>query len=291
VRDIRGREQTRAGSLRYRFEPADDGTFEGDAMQDEDAKTTSSCAIAVMAKASIPGRTKTRLSPFVTPELAADLNTAFLRDVADNLLAAAALASIGPWMAYAPAGSQDFFARILPDGVGLLETTAPGFGACLYRAGTSLLAAGHESVCLLNSDSPTLPTGYLVAAATALAAPGDRVVLGPAIDGGYYLIGMKQPHRRLFEEVDWSTERVFRQTLERADELDLPVFLLPSWYDVDCEDALRVLIGELIESRPFRTVGSRPTSAAFTRRCLLRLLETVGAASGTDLKSRSSRVA
>ena len=260
-------------------------------MQDEGAKTTSSCAIAVMAKASIPGRTKTRLTPPLAPEQAADLNTAFLRDVADNLLAAVALASISPWMAYAPAGSQDFFARILPDGVSLLETTAPDFGACLYRASTSLLAAGHESVCLLNSDSPTLPTGYLVAAATALAAPGDRVVLGPATDGGYYLIGIKQPHRRLFQDVDWSTERVFRQTLARAEELGLPVVVLPSWYDVDCEDALHVLIGELIEGRPFRAVGSKPTGARFTLRYLMRLLETTGLAVNPAPASRSSLVA
>jgi hypothetical protein len=244
-----------------------------------------------MAKASIPGRTKTRLTPTLSPEQAADLNTAFLRDVADNLLAAAALASIAPWMAYSPAGCQDFFARTMPDGVGLLETVAPDFGVCLYRAAASLLAAGHDSVCLLNSDSPTLPTGYLVAAATALAAPGDRVVVGPATDGGYYLIGLKQPHRRLFQDVDWSTERVFRQTLARADELGLSVVVLPSWYDVDCEEALRVLIGELVEDRPFRAVGSRPTPAAFTRRALLRLLETRGLAAGSDEAPRSSLVA
>jgi uncharacterized protein len=260
-------------------------------MQDERARGTPGCAIAVMAKASIAGRTKTRLTPPLTHEQAADLNTAFLRDVADNLLAAAALANINPWMAYAPAGSRDFFARNLPDGIGLVETVAPDFGACLFRAAASLLTAGHESVCLLNSDSPTLPTGYLVAAATALAAPGDRVVVGPATDGGYYLIGIKQPHQRLFQDVDWSTERVFGQTLARAEELGLAVVVLPSWYDVDCEDALRVLIGELIESRPFRTVGSRPTPAAFTRRCLLRLLETVGVERGPDLTSQSSRVA
>jgi uncharacterized protein len=260
-------------------------------MQEESARATRDCAIAVMAKASIPGRTKTRLTPPLSPEQAADLNTAFLRDVADNLLAAAALASIAPWMAYSPAGSQDFFARTLPKGVSLLETVAPDFGTCLYRAATSLLAAGHESVCLLNSDSPTLPTGHLVAAATVLAAPGDRIVVGPATDGGYYLIGLKQPHRRLFQDVDWSTERVFRQTLMRADELGLPVVVLPNWYDVDCEEALRVLIGELVEDRPFRAVGSRPTPATFTRRALLRLLETTGLAAGSDEEPRSSLVA
>jgi uncharacterized protein len=260
-------------------------------MQEDSATGTSSCAIAVMAKASIPGRTKTRLTPPLTPEQSADLNTAFLRDVADNLLAAAALANISPWMAYAPAGSQDFFARNLPHGVGLLETVAPDFGVCLFRAATSLLAAGHESVCLLNSDSPTLPTGYLVAAATALAAPGDRVVLGPATDGGYYLIGIKQPHRRLFQDVDWSTERVFRQTLARAEELHLRVVVLPSWYDVDCDAALRVLIGELVDGRLFRAVGRNSTPAPFTRRYLLRLLETTGLAVGLEQASRSSLVA
>jgi uncharacterized protein len=243
------------------------------------------CAIAVMAKASIPGRIKTRLSPPLTPEQAAGLNTAFLRDAADNLLAAAALAEIRPWMAYAPAGSREFFARNLPDGIDLLETAAADFGECLFHAVHSLLGADHGAVCLLNSDSPTLPTGYLVAAAVALAAPGDRVVIGPATDGGYYLIGLKQPHRGLFQEIDWSTERVFGQTLARAGELGLPVVLLPSWYDVDDAAALRVLAGELFNGARFRTVGSTPTPADSTRRHLGCLLET------TDLASRLDRAA
>ena len=260
-------------------------------MHEDGAREATGCAIAVMAKASIPGRTKTRLTPLLTPEQAADLNTAFLRDAADNLLAAASLADIRPWMAYAPAGTRDFFARTLPDRVGLLETVAPDFGACLFHAAASLLEAGHGSVCLLNSDSPTLPIGYLVSASVALAAPGDRVVLGPATDGGYYLIGIKRPHRPLFEEIDWSTERVFRQTLARADGLDLPVVKLPSWYDVDDADALRTLIGEVIDGLPFRTVGATPTPATSTRRHLLRLLETTDLAPSLDRATRSSLVA
>jgi rSAM/selenodomain-associated transferase 1 len=260
-------------------------------MQEKWAPETPACAIAVMAKASIPGCTKTRLVPPLTLEQAADLNTAFLRDVADNLLSAATLANISAWMAYAPAGSRDFFTGNLSGSIGLIETVAPDFGACLFRAADALLAARHEAVCLLNSDSPTLPTGYLVAAATALAAPGDRIVLGPATDGGYYLIGIKQPHRRLFQDVDWSTERVLRQTLARADELGLPVVLLPNWYDVDDEAALRQLIAELVDGRPFRAVGSKPTPARFTRRRLLRLLETTDLAPGPGRAARSSLVA
>jgi rSAM/selenodomain-associated transferase 1 len=238
------------------------------------------CAIAVMAKASIPGRAKTRLAPPLTTEEAANLNTMFLRDIADAIIAASAFADIAPVMAYAPAGSAAFFHDILPAQVGLLETVAPGFGECLQRAATALLGAGHESVCLINSDSPTLPAAYLVSAATLLAAPGDRVVLGPSTDGGYYLIGLKRPHRRLFEDIDWSTERVAGQTLERARELGLAVHQLPSWYDVDDLAAMRLLMGELFEDRPFRVCGSRPTPASWTRRELARLL------ASTDLAER-----
>jgi uncharacterized protein len=239
-----------------------------------------SCAVAVMAKASIPGRAKTRLVPPVTVEDAAALNTSFLRDVADSLISASALANITGFLAFAPAGSAAFFRAIVPEHVGLLETVAPNFGNCLWHAATTLLAAGHDAVCLLNSDSPTLPTAYLVTAATVLAAPGDRIVLGPSTDGGYYLLGLKRPHRRLFEDIDWSTEKVSAQTLARAREIGLAVHQLPSWYDVDDLDALRLLVCELFEGRRFRAWGSKPTPATWTRRELERLLAT------TDLATK-----
>ncbi len=238
------------------------------------------CAIAVMAKASIPGRAKTRLTPPLTAAEAAGLNTAFLRDIADNLIGASAFANIVPYMAFAPAGSAPFFREVIPARIGLLETVAPTFGDCLYQAATALLDAGHAAACLLNSDSPTLPAAYLLAAATVLAAPGDRIVLGPSTDGGYYLIGLKRPHRRLFEDIDWSTERVAAQTLARARELGLAVLLLPSWYDVDDLHAMRLLVGELIDERRFRLWGSRPTPATWTRRELERLI------AGADLVAR-----
>ena len=168
---------------------------------------------------------------------------------------------------------------------------APSFGDCLFYAAATLLEAGHDAVCLLNSDSPTLPTAYLTAAATALAAPGDRIVLGPSTDGGYYLIGLKKPHRRLFQDIDWSTERVFAQTLARAREWGLPVHQLPTWYDVDDADALRLLMGELFEERPFRVWGSRPTPAVWTRRELRRLLADTNLADVLAVPARSSLVA
>jgi uncharacterized protein len=250
-----------------------------------------SCAIAVMAKASIPGRAKTRLVPPLTPAEAANLNTSFLRDVADNLIGASALADIAGFMAYAPAASARFFRDTLPDRIGLIETVAPSFGDCLFHAATTLLDAGHDAVCLLNSDSPTLPAAYLTAAATALAAPGDRIVLGPSTDGGYYLLGLKQPHRRLFQDIDWSTERVAAQTLARAREIGVPVHQLPSWYDVDDLTALRLLVGELFEDRRFRVWGSRPTPATWTRRELGRLLDTTDLAAKLAIPLPASLVA
>jgi rSAM/selenodomain-associated transferase 1 len=250
-----------------------------------------SCAIAVMAKASIPGCAKTRLNPPLALADAAALNTTFLRDIADNLIAASALANITGVMAYAPAGSVDFFRAILPKPIALLETVAQSFGECLFYAAATLLDSGHDAVCLLNSDSPTLPTSYLTAAATALAAPGDRIVLGPSSDGGYYLLGTKRPHRGLFEDIDWSTNRVSAQTLARARELSLPVHLLPTWYDVDDIDALRLLVGELFEERPFRIWGSRPTPAVWTRQELGRLLADSDLAETLAVTARSSLVA
>src|SRR5207237_7946303 len=117
---------------------------------------------------------------------------------------------------------------------------------------------------LVKSDSPTLPTELLVDAARALAAPGDRLVLGPAEDGGYYLIGLKQPHPRLFEDIAWSTDHVFRQTLDRSAELRLETVTLPAWYDVDDVASLRRLIDEL--GHPAPAGYAAPHTAAFLRR-------------------------
>jgi glycosyltransferase A (GT-A) superfamily protein (DUF2064 family) len=79
-----------------------------------------------------------------------------------------------------------------------------------------------------------------------LASPDDRIVLGPSDDGGYYLIGLKRPHREMFEKIDWSTERVLNQTIERATGIGLEVKLLPTGYDVDDGESLRQLCKELL---------------------------------------------
>jgi len=215
-----------------------------------------SCGIAFMAKASAPGRTKTRLVPPLTFDEAASLNTAFLQDVADNVLLAAQHtvphAGIAGYAAFGPPGSEEFFRRTLPPAIGLIEAWLPNFGDCLLHAIVEIFARGHRSAVVLNSDSPTLPTALLSETAEALAQPGDRAVLGPSSDGGYYLLGIKTPHRRLFEDIAWSTECVAAQTFERAREIGLEVYHLPVWYDVDDAESLRRLQNELGRSEPLR---------------------------------------
>ena len=166
--------------------------------------------------------------------------------------------------------SVAFFRDALPGEVGLLEAWWPDFGDCLYGAIDQLLALGHASAVVLNSDSPTLPTSLLVETAEVLSHPGDRAVLGPSTDGGYYLLGLKARHRRLFEDVTWSTDQVAEQTLARAAEIGLSVHLLPAWYDVDDAQSLSVLYGELFEDRPFSRRHDRHRAASSAR--LMRTL-------------------
>ena len=220
-----------------------------------------------MAKASVAGTVKTRLVPTLTHEEAAELNTCCLRDVAANIVAAARQAPIQGFAAYHPLGSEPFFDDLLPVGFKLLPPREPTIGRSLFHAARDLFYAGYDSVCLVNADSPTLPTEFLVETVFRLQEPGDRVILGPAADGGYYLIGLKQFHRRLFEEIDWSTERVFRQTLVRAGEVGVRVAPLPEWYDVDDEATLALLAREIGPCRsaasPYLKGFRAPSTTAF----------------------------
>jgi rSAM/selenodomain-associated transferase 1 len=236
------------------------------------------CAIAVMAKGPQPGRTKTRLIPPLTATEAAALSAAFLRDVTENIAAAGRVTPIAGFIAYAPVGTEALFDGHLAPGTRLVLADGgiaapPGvqaLGRSLLHAVQSLRAAGFGAVCLLNADGPTLPTAFLVRAAEALARPGKRVVLGPAEDGGYYLIGMTEPHTHLFEDIAWSTDRVADQTRERARALGLDLLELPPWYDVDDAASL----ARLLASFAAPPSGPRPFAAPATRawaRCTARV--------------------
>jgi len=138
------------------------------------------------------------------------------------------------------------YVDILPDGFSLLPQRGDKFGERLYFAVEDLFKCGFDSVCLIDSDSPTVPPENFAEAVELLSASEDRVVLGPSEDGGYYAIGLRKPHRRLFEQIDWSTEQVLNQTIQRATESGLEIKLLPTGYDVDDGASLRRLCNELL---------------------------------------------
>ena len=232
------------------------------------------CALALMAKVPFAGAVKTRLTPPLSPGEAGQLSTCFLRDMTTNMLGMIGDGTKGVVL-YTPANAEAFLHELIPDGFKLMAQRGETLGERLINAATDLLSNGFASVCLINSDSPTLPGEILKTAASWLAQDGDRVVLGPSEDGGYYLIGLKHPHHELFERIAWSTADVLAHTIERAANINLPVELLPTWYDVDDAATLRLLCEELsllTDGRGVQTQFRGGSEAPHTRKYLASLM-------------------
>ena len=230
------------------------------------------CALGIMTKAPQPGKVKTRLTPLLTSEEAAQLNICFLRDLAHSISLACSQSPARGVGIYTPHGSESAYENILSQDFLLIAQREGDFGQRLTFAAEDLFKAGFESVCLINSDSPTVPAASFAEAAIELANPGDRIVLGPSEDGGYYLIGMKRLHRRVFEEIDWSTNRVFEQTKERAAQVGLPVYELALGLDVDDRKTLAQLCKDLFEPNERLTTNL----ATNTRKFLGEVIEREG---------------
>lgn len=238
-------------------------------------KSRNGCALGVMAKAPVPGKVKTRLVPPFTNSEAATLGAYFLRDTINSIgRAIDAAPNANGVVVYAPADAASAFTDLLPDNFQLLAQRGASLGERLFNATEDLLACDFESVCLINADSPTLPCEYLSEAIARVSCAGDRVVLGQADDGGYYLIGLKLAHAQIFERIAWSTPQVLAQTIERAAEINLKVELLPAWYDVDDGASLEKLCAELFSTN--RNDANDKQNAKHTRAYLSALIEREG---------------
>ncbi len=240
-----------------------------------------------MAKAPRAGEAKTRLRPAVSAAQAAGLGAAFLQDITANLQLAARRAAIVPYVAFSPAGTEALFDGLVAPGTRMLladgSPPAPAgverFGRCLLHALRSLLALGHGAACVLNADSPTLPTRLLLEAHAILSQPGDRLVMGAADDGGYYLLGMKRAHAHVLSQIDWSTAHVAGQTRERAAQAGLEMIELDPWYDVDDPASLNRLLQDL--SCPSIEQGAFPAPHSTARLQEYGLLAPIHALAGT----------
>jgi rSAM/selenodomain-associated transferase 1 len=223
-------------------------------------------AIGIICKAPQPGRSKTRLAAAIGEIAASELSACFVRDVAAAIEAVPQILGRRGYGVYAPAGTEHIMRQLLPPGFGLLLQDGDNLGHVLLGATRALLLAGQDCVLLVNGDSPTLPHRFLAQAVEALREPGDRMVLGPASDGGYYLIGLKHAHQHVFRQIAWGTETVSRSTCERAAEIGLATTLLPEWYDVDDIETLHWLEEELAgHSTRFRDGGFAAASRVFLK--------------------------
>ena len=207
---------------------------------------------------------KTRLATAIGGVAASELAACFLRDVAAAVDAVPETLGGRGYGVYAPPGTERVLRDLFPSHFGLLLQAGDDFGDVLFGAARGLLAAGHDCVLLVNGDGPTLPPILLTQAIEALREPGDRMVLGPASDGGYYLIGLKLPHKHLFTQIKWGTETVARRTRERAAEIGLEATLLPEWYDIDNFETLGWLRDELAGTLArFRGGGNATATRAY----------------------------
>jgi rSAM/selenodomain-associated transferase 1 len=199
-------------------------------------------AIAVMARAPQPGQVKTRLVPPLSYERAAELYRCLLLD---KLQQVAEIPGVDPYLAYTPIEARPLMLAVLPEHFTLIPQAGSTLGDRLHRLSAILLERGHPATLLIDSDSPTLPTPYLLDAIARLQSGTTDLVLGPADDGGYYLIGLKRPCRALFDNIPWSGPTVLTDTLRRAATQRLQVAMLPSWFDIDTPDDLARLRHDL----------------------------------------------
>ncbi len=184
--------------------------------------------LIIFAKAPEPGAVKTRLSPFLSKTQAAELQKAFLED----LLQTTEIKNIERVIACRPTTDHPFFqACKTQHSLELIQQEGKDLGEGMKNSLQWGLKKGFKKVVIIGSDSPTLPAQFIADAFEALSK--NDVVLGPSLDGGYYLIGGITVIPTLFSGFAWGTETVLTQTLEKLNTEKIPFHLLPFWYDID----------------------------------------------------------
>ncbi|MFO7766215.1 MAG: TIGR04282 family arsenosugar biosynthesis glycosyltransferase [Pelovirga sp.] len=204
--------------------------------------------LGIFAKEPVPGRVKTRLSPPLSAVQAADIYLASLRETVQRMQT---LTDCDLAICYS--GDRDWFAETFP-GLALEPQYGDDLGARMAHSLSRWLAAGYDAAVLIGSDAPDLPTERIEQAFSALE--GADLVHGPAVDGGYYLVGESSHYDQLFSGIAWSTGSVLEQTLATATTLGLSSVLLQPWEDLDDLPALLRLVDRSPHSVTAKQVGT-----------------------------------
>lgn len=195
-------------------------------------------AIILFARDPVAGKVKTRLAPFLGEDLILELYTRFLNDSVEKICK---VSDVDRFIGVTPSDSTGYFARMsmnLKSAPKVFLQEGADLGEKMFNAFQARFDEGYEHVVIIGSDSPSLPVDYLERALNS----GKDLVIGPSTDGGYYLIGMtKNPVDVFSDGIDWGSEKVLAQTLERVLKSGASLELLPPWYDVDREEDLKFL--------------------------------------------------
>ncbi len=200
-------------------------------------------AIVIMAKAPKPNKVKTRLIPYLKPDLAALLYHNFLLDKTEQVKS---IEQSKFFIAYTPNNSENYFKKIAPD-FDLILQIGSDLGDRLVNVSNNIFNKGFKKVVILDSDTPNLPTKYIRQAIIGLET--SDMIIGPCEDGGYYLIGLKSPTPDVFKNIPWSTSNVVNITVKRAEAIGLKSSFLKYWYDIDTIEDLKRLKKDLENSK------------------------------------------
>lgn len=219
-------------------------------------------AIIVMCKAPVAGAVKTRLTTFLSPEEAADLAVCFAIDTAKKAQTVCENTII------AVAGDKNLLAENLPENLIWIEQRGADLGERMHNALVSAFQQNFSPLVVIGTDSPTLPAEFIANAIEILSKNHADAVLGESTDGGYYLIGLNEPNRQIFQNVTWSAPETFAETRRNVEQANLRFARLPVWYDVDLPEDLRRLKAEIENDSRARNLA-RATAAWFEKNARL----------------------
>lgn len=204
--------------------------------------TRANLVLGIFAKQPLAGQVKTRLAAETSASLAAEAAEAFLRDTLEKCRAL----PVARFVVYAPASGREYFTALAGEAFSLEEQREGDLGERMAGF-LSAHVSDERHVVLIGADSPTLPVEFIERAFAELE--NADVVLGPATDGGYYLLGCKGRVPPIFDRIAWGGPEVLQASVRRIAGAGLRLFLLPPWYDVDTLADVRMLKGHLAALR------------------------------------------
>jgi rSAM/selenodomain-associated transferase 1 len=182
-------------------------------------------ALIIIAKYPENGSVKTRLNGFIPDDKILELYNFLLEQTIHKLRA---VPGVDTYIAYTPENAEAFFARF---GLGLIRLNSSDLGLNMLHSFKAVFKMGHQKAALVGVDIPDLSEAIILRAFDLLSDNG--LVYGPAEDGDYYLVGMRELIKEVFENVPWSSDQTLNRSLEQAGKAGCTVGYTETLSDID----------------------------------------------------------